>query len=126
DLEERRFKDIVDYLKPGDCLVLNDTRVIPARLFGSRKGKDEKIEFLLLKRVEKNIWETLVRPGKKVRPNNRIVFGDGLLIADVLSINEDGTRNVEFKYEGIFEEILDKLGEMPLPPYIKAKLDDRE
>ncbi|GMG97819.1 tRNA preQ1(34) S-adenosylmethionine ribosyltransferase-isomerase QueA [Tepidimicrobium xylanilyticum] len=125
-LEDRIFKDIIDYFYPGDCLVLNDTRVIPARLFGSREGKKEKIEFLLLKRVERDTWETLVRPGKKVKPNNRIIFGDGLLIADVLSINEDGTRNVKFIYDGIFEEILDKLGEMPLPPYIKGELKDKE
>lgn len=125
-IEDRIFKDIIDYLNPGDCLVLNDTRVIPARLFGNREGKDEKIEFLLLRRVENNIWETLVRPGKKVKPGNRIVFGQGLLIADVLSIEEDGTRKVKFNYKGIFEEVLDKLGEMPLPPYIKEKLDDRE
>lgn len=126
DIEGRKFKDIIDYLNKGDCLVLNDTRVIPARLFGARKGKDEIIEFLLLKRVEKDRWETLVKPGKKVRPSNRIVFGEGLLVAEVLSIEDDGTRIIEFHYDGIFEEILDKLGEMPLPPYIKEKLEDRE
>ena len=126
EIQHKVFKNILDYLNKGDCLVLNDTRVIPARLFGSREGKDEKIEFLLLRRVENDRWETLVRPGKKVKPSNRIVFGDGLLKADVLSIEEDGTRIVEFVYDGIFEEILDRLGEMPLPPYIKERLEDKE
>lgn len=126
NIEDRIFKDIIDYLHPGDCLVLNDTKVIPARLFGNREGKNERIEFLLLRRIENDIWETLVRPGKKVKPGNRIVFGNGTLVAEVLSIEEDGTRKVEFKYKGIFEEILDKLGEMPLPPYIKEKLEDKE
>lgn len=125
-IEHRKFKDIIDYLNPGDCLVLNDTRVIPARLFGSRVGKEEKIEFLLLKNIEGNIWEVLVKPGKKVRPGAKVVFGEGLLTAEVLSIQEDGTRVVKFIYDGIFEQILDKLGEMPLPPYIKEKLDDKE
>lgn len=125
-IEHKKFKDIIKYLNKGDCLVLNDTRVIPARLFGNREGKKEEIEILLLKRVGKDKWETLVRPGKKVKPFNKIFFGDGLLVANVLSIQEDGTRIVEFKYEGIFEEILDKLGEMPLPPYIKVKLKDKE
>jgi S-adenosylmethionine:tRNA ribosyltransferase-isomerase len=125
-VEHRRFKDIIDYLYEGDCLVLNDTRVIPARLFGNREGKDEKIEFLLLKNIEGNRWETLVKPGKKVKPGGRILFGDGVLIADVLSIEEDGTRVVEFHYDGIFEEVLDRLGEMPLPPYIKERLEDKE
>lgn len=126
NIEDRIFKDIIDYLHPGDCLVLNDTKVIPARLFGNREGKNERIEFLLLRRIENDIWETLVRPGKKVKPGNRIVFGNGTLVAEVLSIEEDGTRKVEFKYKGIFEEMLDKLGEMPLPPYIKEKLEDKE
>ncbi len=126
NIEHKRFKNIIDYLDKGDCLVLNDTRVMPARLFGSREGKDEKIEFLLLRRIEGDRWETLVKPGKKVKPSNRIVFGDGILTASVLSIEEDGTRVVEFEYDGIFEEILDKLGEMPLPPYIKERLEEKE
>lgn len=126
EIEHRHFKDILDYLNSGDCLVLNDTRVIPARLFGSRVGKKESIEFLLLKRVEGDKWETLVKPGKKARPGSKIVFGEGILQGEVLSIGEDGTRIIEFKYKGIFEEILDKLGEMPLPPYIKEKLADKD
>lgn len=126
DIEHKTFKDVIDYLNKGDCLVLNDTKVIPARLFGNREGKDEKIEFLLLKNVEKNKWETLVKPGKKVKPSNEIIFGDGLLKARVLSIEEEGTRIIDFEYDGIFEEILDRLGEMPLPPYIKEKLEDKE
>ncbi len=126
NIEHRKFKDIIDYLNEGDCLVLNDTKVIPARLFGNREGKDEKIEFLLLKNIEGNRWETLVKPGKKVRPGRKILFGDGLLVANVLSIEEGGTRIVEFHYDGIFEEVLDRLGEMPLPPYIKEKLEDRD
>ena len=126
DIKHKTFKDIIDYLNKGDCLVLNDTKVIPARLFGNREGKDEKIEFLLLRNIEKNKWETLVKPGKKVKPSNEIIFGDGLLKAKVLSIEEEGTRIVDFEYGGIFEEILDRLGEMPLPPYIKEKLEDKE
>ncbi|NLJ78397.1 MAG: tRNA preQ1(34) S-adenosylmethionine ribosyltransferase-isomerase QueA [Tissierellia bacterium] len=125
-IAHRRFRNIIDYLDRGDCLVLNDTRVIPARIFGNRDGKDERIEFLLLNRVGGDRWTVLVRPGKKVRPHNRIVFGNGLLKADVLSIEEDGTRIVDFKYDGIFKEILNTLGEMPLPPYIKMRLEDRE
>ena len=124
-IEHKYFKDIVSYLNKGDCIVLNDTKVIPARLFGHREGKEESIEFLLLRRIEGDKWETLVRPGKKVRPSNKIIFGNNELIATVLGIEEDGTRIVEFEYSGIFEEILDKLGEMPLPPYIKEKLEDK-
>ena len=124
-IEHKYFKDIVSYLNKGDCIVLNDTKVIPARLFGHREGKEESIEFLLLRRIEGDKWETLVRPGKKVRPSNKIIFGKNELIATVLSIEADGTRIVEFEYNGIFEEILDKLGEMPLPPYIKEKLEDK-
>ncbi|NLY85163.1 MAG: tRNA preQ1(34) S-adenosylmethionine ribosyltransferase-isomerase QueA [Tissierellia bacterium] len=126
EIEHRKFTDIVDYLNPGDCLVLNDTRVIPARLFGNRIGKEETIEILLLKRMENETWETLVRPGKKVKPNTIVEFGNGILKGKVLSIGEDGTRIIKFDYSGIFEEILDRLGEMPLPPYITETLEDRE
>lgn len=125
ELEHRKFTDVVEYLNSGDCLVLNDTKVIPARLYGNRLGKEEAIEILLLKRLEDNCWECLVRPGKKVRPGSIIEFGSGILKADVLSIAEDGTRIIKFHYEGIFEEILDQLGEMPLPPYITEKLSDK-
>ena len=125
EIEHKRFPHIIDYLNKGDLLVLNDTKVIPERLFGHREGKEESIEFLLLRRIEGDKWETLVRPGKKVKPSNNIIFGDKELIANVLDILEDGTRIVEFSYKGIFEEILDKLGEMPLPPYIKEKLEDK-
>jgi len=126
EIEHRKFTDIVDYLNPDDCLVLNDTRVIPARLFGNRIGKEETIEILLLKRMENETWETLVRPGKKVKPNTIVEFGNGILKGKVLSIGEDGTRIIKFDYSGIFEEILDRLGEMPLPPYITETLEDRE
>lgn len=125
-LEHKRFKDILDYLNPGDTLVLNDTRVLPARLFGNRVGKEEKIEFLLLSKKANNTWETLVRPGKKAKVGDIIEFGEGLLIGRITSIGEEGTRFLEFEYKGIFEEILDKLGEMPLPPYITEKLEDKE
>ncbi|MBW4828576.1 MAG: tRNA preQ1(34) S-adenosylmethionine ribosyltransferase-isomerase QueA [Clostridiaceae bacterium] len=123
---DRHFEDVLEYLNPGDCMILNDTRVIPARLFGSREGKEESIEFLLLKRIEDNKWETLVRPGKKARIGHKIVFGEGKLQGEILSIEEDGTRIIDFDYKGIFEEILDELGEMPLPPYIQEKLEDKE
>ncbi|NMA86148.1 MAG: tRNA preQ1(34) S-adenosylmethionine ribosyltransferase-isomerase QueA [Tissierellia bacterium] len=126
EIEHRIFTDIIDYLNSGDLLVLNDTKVIPARLFGHRNGKEESIEFLLLKRIEGDKWEVLVRPGKKVKISSEIIFGNNELIAKVLDIQEDGTRIVEFKYNGIFEEILDILGEMPLPPYIKEKLEDKD
>ena len=126
DIEHRYFRDIIEFLNSGDTLVLNDTRVLPARLFGNRVGKEESIEFLLLKRTENDIWETLVKPGKKARVGHTIEFGNGLLVGDILSIGEDGTRFIKFHYDGIFEEILDILGEMPLPPYIHEKLDDRE
>lgn len=126
-IEHKLFKDITSYLLPGDCLVLNDTRVIPARLFGHREGKDESIEVLLLKRLNDNRWEALVKPGKKVRPGGKkILFGDGELEGRAVAIREDGVRIIEFQYDGIFEEILDRLGEMPLPPYIKEKLSDKE
>jgi len=123
--EHKIFHDIIDYLVPGDCLVINDTKVIPARLFGEREGTGGKVEVLLLKRRENNIWETLVKPGKKARPGTRLLFGDGLLKAEVQDIIEDGNRLIQFEYDGIFEEILDKIGQMPLPPYITHKLDDK-
>ena len=119
------FRDIIDYLNPGDCLVLNDTKVIPARLLGTKKDTGAAVEILLLKRRENDIWETLVRPGKKLRPGAEVTFGDGLLNAKILDIVEEGNRLVQFSYEGIFEEVLDKLGEMPLPPYITHKLQDK-
>ena len=126
EIQHTDFKHIVKYLKPGDCLVINDTRVIPARLYGSKIGTDAGIEILLLKRKENNIWETLVKPGKKAKPGTKISFGDGLLIGEVLDIVEEGNRLIQFSYDGIFEEILDQLGEMPLPPYITHKLQDKE
>lgn len=125
EYEHRVFRDITGYLRPGDCLVLNNTKVIPARLFGVREGTGAQIEILLLKRQENDIWETLVKPGKKARPGTKISFGDGLLTGEVLDIVEDGNRLIRFSYEGIFEEILDQLGQMPLPPYITHKLKDK-
>ncbi len=123
--EHRIFKEITEYLHPGDCLVVNDTKVIPARLIGNKVGTDGKIEVLLLKRKEDNVWETLVKPGKKARPGAKISFGGGLLCAEVLDVVEDGNRLIRFSYEGIFEEILDQLGQMPLPPYITHQLEDK-
>lgn len=125
-IEHKSFKDIIDYLNEGDCLVLNDTRVIPARLFGVREDSGGKIEILLLKRIEKDRWEVLVKPGKKAKIGANIVFGDGELSATVFSTTPEGGRILDFKYEGIFEEVLDRLGEMPLPHYIKKELKDRE
>lgn len=119
------FHDIVNYLAPGDCLVLNNTKVIPARLLGVKEDTGAAIEVLLLKRRDKDVWETLVRPGKKCRPGAKFVFGDGLLKAEVLEVVEEGNRLIRFTYDGIFEEVLDKLGEMPLPPYITHKLQDK-
>ncbi len=119
------FREIADFLEPGDCLVLNNTKVIPARLLGEREGTGAHVEVLLLKRREKDTWETLVRPGKKCRPGTRLTFGGGLLKAEVLETVEEGNRLIRFVYDGIFEEILDRLGEMPLPPYITHKLQDR-
>ena len=119
------FKEIVDYLHEGDCLVINDTKVIPARLIGSKVGTNAKIEILLLKRKENNIWETLVKPGKKAKVGTKISFGEGLLIGEVIDVVEEGNRLVQFTYEGIFEEILDQLGQMPLPPYITHQLKDK-
>lgn len=125
-VEHHTFHEITDYLQPGDCLVLNDTKVIPARLLGVRKDTGASVEVLLLKRKEKDVWETLVRPGKKARPGMELLFGGGLLSAKVLEIVEEGNRLIQFRYEGIFEEVLDRLGEMPLPPYITHKLLDRD
>ena len=119
------FRDITEYLKPGDCLVINNTKVIPARLFGVKEDTEAKIELLLLKRRENDIWETLVKPGKKAKPGTRIVFGDGLLTGEILEVVEDGNRLIQFHYDGIFEEILDQLGQMPLPPYITHQLQDK-
>lgn len=124
-MEHHIFKDIIDYLHPGDCLVINDTKVIPARLYGSKIGTDAKIEILLLKRKENDVWETLVKPGKKAKPGTKISFGDGLLTGEVIDVLEEGNRLIRFSYEGIFEEILDKLGQMPLPPYITHQLKDK-
>jgi S-adenosylmethionine:tRNA ribosyltransferase-isomerase len=125
DIEHKIFSDIIDYLNEGDCLVINNTKVIPARLFGTREGHEGKVEILLLKRRENDIWETLVKPGKKCKVGTMLVFGDGLLKAEVLDVVEDGNRLIKFYYEGIFEEILDKLGQMPLPPYITHELKDK-
>ena len=119
------FRDIVDFLNPGDCLVLNNTKVIPARLMGEKEGTGAGIEVLLLKRKEDNVWETLVKPGKKARPGARISFGNGLLVGEVIDVVEEGNRLIRFEYEGIFEEILDQLGQMPLPPYITHRLEDK-
>lgn len=119
------FKEIIDFLNPGDCLVVNNTKVIPARLHGIKEDTGAHVEVLLLKRMENDIWETLVKPGRKLRPGAKIVFGDGLLKAEVLDIVDEGNRKIRFIYDGIFEEILDKLGEMPLPPYITHKLQDK-
>ena len=125
EIEHHIFREITNYLHPGDCLVINDTKVIPARLYGSKIGTDAKIEVLLLKRKENDVWETLVKPGKKAKPGTKISFGDGLLVGDVIDVVEEGNRLIRFSYEGIFEEILDKLGQMPLPPYITHQLKDK-
>ena len=125
EIQHTDFKHITRYLNPGDCLVINDTKVIPARLYGSKVGTDAGIEILLLKRKGDNVWETLVKPGKKAKTGTVISFGDGLLTGEVIDVVEEGNRLIRFHYEGIFEEILDKLGEMPLPPYITHKLEDK-
>ena len=125
EYEHGHFRDILKYLKPGDCLVINDTKVIPARLYGSKVGTDAAIEILLLKRRENDIWETLVKPGKKGKVGTVISFGDGILTGEVVDIVDEGNRLIQFHYDGIFEEILDQLGEMPLPPYITHKLQDK-
>ena len=119
------FREITEFLKPGDCLVLNNTKVIPARLFGEKEGTQAKIEILLLKRKENDVWETLVKPGKKAKVGTKIIFGGGLLVGEVIDIVEEGNRLIKFTYEGIFEEILDQLGQMPLPPYITHQLKDK-
>ena len=119
------FREITEYLHEGDCLVINDTKVLPARLIGSREGTNGKVEILLLKRKENNIWETLVKPGRKAKVGTKLVFGEGLLIGQVVDIVEEGNRLIQFTYEGIFEEILDRLGQMPLPPYITHQLADK-
>ncbi len=124
-VEHHTFKEITDYLRPGDCLVLNNTKVIPARLLGVKEDTGATIEILLLKRRDSDVWETLVKPGKKARPGAKIVFGDGCLRAEVLEVVEEGNRLIRFDYGGIFEEVLDRLGEMPLPPYITHKLQDK-
>ena len=125
DVEHRHFTDILEYLHPGDCLVINNTKVIPARLFGVKEDTQAKIEVLLLNRKENDIWETLVKPGKKAKPGTKLVFGDGLLTAEVVDVVEEGNRLIQFHYDGIFEEILDQLGQMPLPPYITHQLKDK-
>lgn len=125
EVEHRHFKDITEYLRPGDCFVINNTKVIPARLYGVKEGTEAKIEILLLKRKENDIWETLVKPGKKCKIGTKIVFGEGILTGEVVDIVEEGNRLIQFHYEGIFEEILDRLGQMPLPPYITHQLQDK-
>ena len=124
-IEHRHFTDILDYLKPGDCLVINDTKVIPARLYGHREKSGGVVDILLLKRMAGDTWECLVKPGKKARTGERIVFGDGILKGEIADVLDDGNRLIHFEYDGIFEEILDSLGEMPLPPYITHKLQDK-
>lgn len=124
-IEHKIFRDIIDYLNPGDCLVINDTKVIPARLMGIKEDTGAAIEVLLLKRNANDVWECLVKPGKKARTGARIIFGEGLLVGEIVDVIEDGNRMIKFHYEGIFEEILDKLGQMPLPPYITHKLQDK-
>lgn len=124
-VEHHIFKDIVGYLEEGDCLVINDTKVLPARLIGAKVGTDAKIEVLLLKRKENDVWETLVKPGKKAKVGTKISFGNGLLVGEVVDVVEEGNRLIHFEYQGIFEEILDRLGQMPLPPYITHQLEDK-
>ena len=125
-IEHKNFRNIIEYLNPGDCLVMNNTRVIPARLYGVKEDTGGKIEFLLLKRIDLNTWNVILKPGKRARTGARFVFGDGLLKAEVIEVRPDGNRIVRFEYDGVWEELLDKLGEMPLPPYIKEKLEDKE
>ena len=124
-IEHRHFTDVLDYLEEGDCLVINDTKVIPARLYGHKEETGALIEILLLKRRENDIWECLVKPGKKARPGAKITFGNGILHGEIIDVVDEGNRLIQFHYDGIFEEILDQLGEMPLPPYITHKLKDK-
>ncbi len=126
DIKHKIFKDMVQLLDKGDCLVLNNTRVLPARLIGSREVTHGKVEFLLLKRLQDDKWEVMVKPGRKAKPGDRIAFGDGILKAEILEVVEGGNRIVQFKYNGIFEQVLDELGQMPLPPYITHQLEDKE
>lgn len=125
EIKDKTFKNIVDYLKPGDCLVRNNTKVLPARLYGVKEETSANVEFLLLNRIDEDIWEVMVRPGKKLMPGVKVSFGDGLLKAEILEKMDGGSRKVVFKYEGIFNEILDKIGLMPLPPYIKEQLNEK-
>lgn len=125
-IENKIFKDIIDYLEPGDCLVRNNTKVIPARLYGVKEETGANVEFLLLKRIEGDIWEVMVKPGKKLMPGAKVSFGDGLLKAEILEKFDDGNRRVKFEYNGIFNEILNEIGLMPLPPYIHEKLNDKD
>lgn len=125
-ITHKHFKDLPEYLEEGDCLVVNNTRVLPARLLGEKEGSGGHIEFVLLKRIEADLWEVILKPGKKAKPGSRFVFGEGLLRAEVIRLADEGNRIVRFFYEGVFEEVLDRVGIMPLPPYIHATLDDRE
>lgn len=125
-IRHRMFREIAEFLEPGDCLVINDTKVIPARLIGEKEGTGAKIEVLLLNRREKDVWETLVKPGRKMKPGTAVSFGDGLLKGEVLDVVEEGNRLIRFRYPGIFEEVLDRLGQMPLPPYITHQLKEKE
>ena len=126
ETQHHTFREIVNYLNPGDCLVINDTKVIPARLIGAKEETGAKIEVLLLKRKQNDVWETLVKPGRKAKPGTRISFGDGLLNGEVIDVVDEGNRLIRFEYDGIFEEILDQLGQMPLPPYITHQLKDKD
>jgi len=126
NIEHKVFRDIIEYLNPGDCLVLNNTRVIPARLIGEKLETGGKIEFLLLKRTEEDTWQALVKPGKRAKVGTKFSFGNGKLIGEVVDLSDEGSRIIKFHYDGIFEEILDELGNMPLPPYITARLDEKE
>ncbi len=125
-INHKVFKDVIDYLEPGDCLVINNTKVIPARLYGIKDKTGAKVEFLLLKQMDNDIWEVMVRPGKKLLPGTKVMFGDGILTAEILEMLEGGNRKVKFTYQGIFNEILDKIGLMPLPPYIKETLKEKD